>query len=109
VAAFASPRVRPHWLALIFRAWFSSGQNSTFPTLLSELCAIAKFGLAFPSNHTRDLAQWAKLAEAKGWDGIFLGDAIWCEDPMIALAAAAVTTQRIRLGMMIVPVPLHQP
>lgn len=68
-----------------------------------------QFGLALPYNQTRNIAQWAKMAEECGWDGIFLGDAIWCEDPMIGLAAAAVATNRIRLGTMIIPVPLRRP
>ncbi len=68
-----------------------------------------KIGLALPYNQTRHVARWAQLAEEAGWDGCFLGDAIWCEDPMIALAAAAMTTSRIRLGTMIVPVPLRRP
>lgn len=68
-----------------------------------------KFGIALPYNQTRNLPHWAKLAEESGWDGVFLGDAIWTEDPLIALAAAAVTTSRIRLGTMLVPVPLRKP
>jgi len=68
-----------------------------------------KFGLASPSNNARQVANLAHLAEGAGWDGFFLGDAIWCEDPMIALAAAAMTTSRIRLGTMVIPVPLRKP
>ncbi len=68
-----------------------------------------KFGLAIPYSQARTAAQWAQLAEAAGWDGFFVGDAIWCEDPMIALAAAAMTTQRIRLGVMLIPAPLRTP
>ncbi|MBK8900984.1 MAG: LLM class flavin-dependent oxidoreductase [Anaerolineaceae bacterium] len=68
-----------------------------------------KFGLALPYNQIRSVAGWAHQAEAAGWDGCFLGDAIWCEDPMIALAAAATATSRIRLGTMIIPVPLRRP
>ena len=68
-----------------------------------------KFGLALPYNNTRLVAKLAQLAEETGWDGLFLGDAIWCEDPMIALAAAAMTTQRIRLGITVIPVPLRRP
>jgi len=68
-----------------------------------------KFGLAFPYNSTRLVAEAAPLAEEMGWDGCFLGDAIWCEDPMIALAAAAMTTSPIRLGTMLIPVPLMRP
>ncbi|MEZ4589540.1 MAG: LLM class flavin-dependent oxidoreductase [Chloroflexota bacterium] len=68
-----------------------------------------KFGLALPYNQVCSVAHWATLAEAAGWDGFFLGDAIWCEDPMIGLAAAATATSRIRLGTMITPAPLRQP
>lgn len=68
-----------------------------------------KIGVALPYNQTRNVAQFAKAAEDSGWDGLFVGDAIWTEDPMIALAAAAVSTSRIRLGTMIVPVPLRKP
>ncbi len=68
-----------------------------------------KFGLGLPYNQVRAVLRWAQLAETAGWDGCFLGDAIWCEDPMIALAAAATATSRIRLGTMIIPVPLRRP
>jgi alkanesulfonate monooxygenase SsuD/methylene tetrahydromethanopterin reductase-like flavin-dependent oxidoreductase (luciferase family) len=68
-----------------------------------------KFGLALPYNQTRLVPEAARLAEELGWDGCFLGDAIWCEDPLIALAAAAMTTSRIRLGTMLIPVPLRRP
>lgn len=70
---------------------------------------VMKFGVALPPNNARIVSQLAKLAEESGWDGIFLGDAIWCEDPMIALAAAAMTTSRIYLGTMLIPVPLRSP
>ena len=68
-----------------------------------------KYGLALPYTTPRTVARLSQLAEESGWDGCFLGDAIWCEDPMIALAAAAMTTSRIRLGTMITPVPLRIP
>jgi hypothetical protein len=70
---------------------------------------ILKFGLVLPYGTARVVAQLAQLAEHAGWDGCFLGDAIWCEDPMIALAAAAMTTERICLGTMVVPIPLRRP
>jgi hypothetical protein len=70
---------------------------------------VLKFGLALPYGSARAAARLSQLAEQAGWDGCFLGDAIWCEDPMIALAAAAMTTQRIRLGTMVIPVPLRRP
>lgn len=68
-----------------------------------------KFGVVFPYVSARNVAELAQLAEVHGWDGCFMGDAIWCEDPMIGLAAAAMTTSRIRLGTMITPVPLRRP
>lgn len=68
-----------------------------------------KYGLALPYNTTKLVAGVAHLAEENGWDGCFLGDAIWCEDPMIALAAAAMTTSRIQLGTLVIPVPLRSP
>ncbi len=68
-----------------------------------------KFGAALPYGSARTAANLAQLAEPSGWDGIFLGDAIWCQDPMICLSAAAMTTRRIRLGTMVVPVPLRRP
>lgn len=68
-----------------------------------------KVGLASPYNNARHVSTLARMSEEAGWDGFFLGDAIWCEDPMIALAAAAMTTSRIRLGTMIIPAPLRKP
>ncbi len=68
-----------------------------------------KYGAALPYGSARAAANLAQLAEQSGWDGVFLGDAIWLEDPMICLAAAAMTTSRIRLGTMVVPVPLRRP
>jgi hypothetical protein len=68
-----------------------------------------KYGIALPYSSARTVARFSQLIEEIGWDGCFLGDAIWCEDPMIALAAAAMSTHRIRLGTMITPVPLRRP
>lgn len=68
-----------------------------------------KFGLALPMNAARTVARLAQLAEEAGWDGVFLGDAVWIEDPMIALTAAAMVTSHIRVGTMVIPVPLRRP
>ena len=68
-----------------------------------------KYGIALPYTSPRAVAKLAQLVEESGWDGCFLGDAIWTQDPMICLAAAAMTTSRIRLGTMITPVPLRIP
>lgn len=63
------------------------------------------------------LAELAHLAEQAGWDGFFIEDYIthWSApdvptvDPWIGLAAAAMRTQRIRLGTMITPLPRRRP
>ncbi|NJD58784.1 MAG: LLM class flavin-dependent oxidoreductase [Anaerolineae bacterium] len=68
-----------------------------------------KFGAALPYGSAKAAARLARIAEEAGWDGIFLGDASWLEDPMVCLAAAAMTTKRIRLGTMVIPVPLRRP
>jgi alkanesulfonate monooxygenase SsuD/methylene tetrahydromethanopterin reductase-like flavin-dependent oxidoreductase (luciferase family) len=68
-----------------------------------------KYGIAIPYGTARVAAELARMAEDAGWDGVFVGDAIWCEDPMIALAAAAMVTNRVRLGTLIIPMPLRRP
>jgi alkanesulfonate monooxygenase SsuD/methylene tetrahydromethanopterin reductase-like flavin-dependent oxidoreductase (luciferase family) len=68
-----------------------------------------KFGVALPYVDARTAADLARLAEESGWDGVFMGDAIWCTDPLIALTAAAMVTSRICLGVMVIPVPLRRP
>ncbi|GAP12462.1 coenzyme F420-dependent N5,N10-methylene tetrahydromethanopterin reductase [Longilinea arvoryzae] len=67
------------------------------------------FGVALPYLSAREIAELAYLAEEHGWDGAFVGDAIWTVDPIVSLSAAAMRTQRIRLGVMVVPVPLRKP
>jgi hypothetical protein len=75
---------------------------------MNEEMITMKYGAAFYAS-PRTAANLARIAEEAGWDGIFLGDAIWTEDPMIGLAAAAMVTERLRLGTMVVPVPLRRP
>jgi len=70
---------------------------------------LMKFGLALPYNEAHIVAQLSRLAEEAGWDGVFLGDYIWGEDPLIALTAAAMTTSRVHLGTMVIPVPIRRP
>jgi hypothetical protein len=68
-----------------------------------------KFGLALTLSDARKTANIAHLAEEAGWDGFFVGDAIWCVDPIVALTAAAMTTSVIHLGIMVIPMPLRRP
>ena len=60
------------------------------------------------------VARLAAEAEASGWDGCFVWDHILTGDdpvgdPWVQLAAAAVATQRIKLGTMITPLPRRRP
>lgn len=80
-----------------------------------------RYGLALPTGgecgDPAFLVELAVLAEATGWDGVFLEDYICFQgdpaaptcDPWVALAAIAVTTERIRLGTMVTPLSRRRP
>jgi len=63
----------------------------------------------------RLFAEFAKQIEDAGWDGISVWDHILFEDgaevadPWVLLTAAAMATQRIRLMMMVTPLPRRHP
>ncbi|MFI6600854.1 LLM class flavin-dependent oxidoreductase [Nonomuraea sp. NPDC050536] len=64
----------------------------------------------------RVIARLAADAEEAGWDGCFVWDQLdWrapvqqVADPWIALAAIATTTERLRLGPMVSPLPRRRP
>ena len=64
----------------------------------------------------RLLADLAAEAEAVGWDGFFVWDAVFAHppslpmvDPWIALAAIAMQTKRIRIGAMVTPLVRRRP
>lgn len=68
-----------------------------------------------PYGEARALAELARDAEGAGWDGFFIWDHIVGEaglptvDPWVGLAAAAMTTSRIRLGTTVTPLPRRRP
>lgn len=67
-----------------------------------------------PFGSPRIIAGLAKDAEEAGWDGVFLWDDVAGQardmaDPWISLAAAAMVTQRVRLGALITPLARRRP
>ena len=79
-----------------------------------------KYGFVIEGGDARAISELTQDAEAAGWDGVFIADAIdigmgknsppfpWF-DPWIVLAAMAVRTERIRIGTMIAAVPRRRP
>lgn len=64
----------------------------------------------------RFLAEATREAEAAGWDAFFIWDHMFFDptfhpiaDPWVALAACAMTTERIRLGTMVTPIARRRP
>jgi alkanesulfonate monooxygenase SsuD/methylene tetrahydromethanopterin reductase-like flavin-dependent oxidoreductase (luciferase family) len=78
---------------------------------------IMKFGLDIPTGGAyadpRKLAELAAEAEEAGWDGFFVQDVLYSvdalTDPWVALAAVAVRTQRMRIGVFLTPIPRRRP
>ncbi|MBI4926303.1 MAG: LLM class flavin-dependent oxidoreductase [Anaerolineae bacterium] len=68
-----------------------------------------KYGIILPFGTAREVADAARAAEQAGWDGIFVGEAVWHMDVWVALTAAAMQTHTIRLGTMIAQVPRYKP
>lgn len=65
----------------------------------------------------RGLAELARAVEDAGWDALFLEDYLVYQgdasqptyDPWICLAAMAMTTERIRIGTTVTPLPRRRP
>lgn len=68
-----------------------------------------RYGFVLPGGDARLVAESARAAEAAGWDGFFVADCVWGVDPWVSLAAAAMLTERIRLGTMLTPVSRRRP
>ena len=62
-----------------------------------------KYGIVLPKGDARAAANLAREAEEAGWDGFFVWEPVWGVDAWVSLAAAAMVTERIRLGTMLTP------
>jgi alkanesulfonate monooxygenase SsuD/methylene tetrahydromethanopterin reductase-like flavin-dependent oxidoreductase (luciferase family) len=68
-----------------------------------------KYGFVLPRGDAKTAADLAYEAEKNGWDGFFVWEPVWGIDAWVSLAAAAMLTNRIRLGTMITPISRMRP
>lgn len=68
-----------------------------------------RYGWVLPYGDARTAAELAVVAEEHGWDGFFVWEPVWGIDAWVALTAAAMSTERIRLGTMLTPLPRRLP
>lgn len=68
-----------------------------------------KYGFVLPYGDARTAANFARDAEQAGWDGFFVWEPVWGVDAWVALTAAAMQTERIRLGTMLTPLSRMRP
>ena len=68
-----------------------------------------KYGFVLPCGDARTAADFAYDAERAGWDGFFVYEAVWGIDAWVALTAAAMRTERIRLGTDLTPLSRMRP
>lgn len=66
-------------------------------------------GIVISTGTAREFAELAVAAEAAGWGAIFTWEAVWGPDAWVTLTAAAMVTERIRLGTMLTPLPRIRP
>jgi alkanesulfonate monooxygenase SsuD/methylene tetrahydromethanopterin reductase-like flavin-dependent oxidoreductase (luciferase family) len=68
-----------------------------------------RFGFVLPEGDARAAADLAREAEQAGWDGFFVWEPVWGIDAWVSLAAAAMRTDRIRLGTLLTPIARMRP
>jgi alkanesulfonate monooxygenase SsuD/methylene tetrahydromethanopterin reductase-like flavin-dependent oxidoreductase (luciferase family) len=68
-----------------------------------------KYGFVLPCGDARTAANSAREAEQAGWDGFFVWEPVWGIDAWVSLTAAAMQTERIRLGTMLTPLSRMRP
>jgi alkanesulfonate monooxygenase SsuD/methylene tetrahydromethanopterin reductase-like flavin-dependent oxidoreductase (luciferase family) len=68
-----------------------------------------RYGFVAPFVDAQGVTELAELGERQGWDGIFLAESVWGTDAWVALGAAAMVSERIRLGTLLTPVPRWKP
>lgn len=67
------------------------------------------YGLVLPLTDPRQVIELSVAAEAAGWDAVFIAEMVYGPDAWVSLAAAAMRTERIKLGTMLTPVARMRP
>ena len=68
-----------------------------------------KYGFVLPRGDARTAAEFASQAEKSGWDGFFVWEPVWGIDAWVCLTAAAMQTERIKLGTLLSPISRMRP
>jgi alkanesulfonate monooxygenase SsuD/methylene tetrahydromethanopterin reductase-like flavin-dependent oxidoreductase (luciferase family) len=68
-----------------------------------------RFGYVVPYATAREFVELAAVGERCGWDAVFTWEAVWGEHAWVALGAAAMMTERIRLGTLLTPASRWRP
>src|SRR3954469_13250010 len=68
-----------------------------------------RYGIVISTGTSREFAAAAVAAERAGWDFVFTFELVWGQDAWMTLAAAAMVTERIRLGTLLTPLPRRKP
>jgi alkanesulfonate monooxygenase SsuD/methylene tetrahydromethanopterin reductase-like flavin-dependent oxidoreductase (luciferase family) len=68
-----------------------------------------KRAFILPGGTATEQLELAELAEASGWDGVFVWEAAFGIDAWSLLAAIAARTTHVRLGTLLTPLPWRRP
>ena len=68
-----------------------------------------KTGFVVPYATEREFADLARLGEDRGWDAVLGWEALYGVEAWVQLGAAAMVTERIRLGTLLTPASRHRP
>jgi len=68
-----------------------------------------RFGFVVPYADSRQFADVTALGEQRGWDAVFTWESVWGQHAWVTLGAAAMVTERIRLGTLLTPASRWRP
>ena len=71
--------------------------------------APVRAGIILPGGDANEQLELASIAEASGWDGVFVWEASYGIDAWGLLSAMAVRTSHVRLGTVLTPLPWRRP